>query len=257
MTQIGSIRVAVVTGASSGIGAASARALAADGYTVIVGARRLDRLEALAQEIGGVALPLDVTSDESVDAFVAAIGERCDAVHVLLNNAGGAKGTDRFEEADLDKWRWMYDTNVLGTVRVTKGLLPLLRASGDGLIQVIASIASMEPYPGGSGYNAAKFAQRALTTVLRQELGGEPIRITRIDPGMVETEFSLVRFDWDEQRAADVYAGITPLVAEDIAECVRWVASLPSHVNIDEMRVLPRAQVGAREVHRNLKEDSR
>ena len=251
-------RVAVVTGASSGIGAASARALARDGHTVVLGARRLERLTAIAAEIGGHALALDVTSDESVDAFAREVTERFGAVHVLVNNAGGAKGTDSIEDADLERWRWMYETNVLGTLRVTRALLPLLRASGDALVEVIASIAAVEPYPGGAGYNAAKFGERALTSVLRQELIGEPIRVTRIDPGLVETEFSLVRFDGDADRAAGVYRGMTPLTGEDVAECVRWVASLPAHVNIDEMKVLPRDQVGSREVHRRpTEEDAR
>lgn len=239
-------RVAVVTGASSGIGAAAARALAADGWHVVVGARRLDRLEALAAEIGGTALALDVTDDASVAAFCAAI-ERCD---LLVNNAGGAVGTTSLAEADLDEWRWMYDVNVLGTVRVTKALLPALLASGDGLVVTIGSIAAFEPYKGGAGYNAAKHAEAALTRVLRLELLGQPLRVCEIDPGMVETEFSLVRFAGDADRAAQVYRGVTPLSAEDIAEAIRWVASLPTHVNIDRMTIMPRAQAGAAVVHR-------
>ncbi|MDN4477562.1 SDR family NAD(P)-dependent oxidoreductase [Demequina lignilytica] len=242
MTQ----RVAVVTGASSGIGAAAARALAADGWHVVVGARRLDRLETLAAEIGGTALALDVTDDASVDAFAAAV-ERCD---LLVNNAGGAVGTTPLAEADLDEWRWMYDVNVLGTVRVTKALLPKLVASGDGLVVTIGSIAAREPYKGGAGYNAAKHAEAALTRVLRLELLEQPLRVCEIDPGMVETEFSLVRFAGDAERAAKVYEGITPLSAEDVAEAIRWVASLPAHVNIDTMMIMPRSQAGASVVHR-------
>lgn len=242
MTQ----RVAVVTGASSGIGAAAARALAADGWHVVVGARRLDRLETLAAEIGGTALALDVTDDASVQAFTAAI-ERCD---LLVNNAGGAVGTTPLAEADLDEWRWMYDVNVLGTVRVTKALLPKLVASGDGLVITIGSIAAREPYKGGAGYNAAKHAEAALTRVLRLELLEQPLRVCEIDPGMVETEFSLVRFSGDAERAKKVYEGITPLSAEDVAESIRWVASLPAHVNIDTMTIMPRSQAGASVVHR-------
>lgn len=249
-TRSGDGRVAVVTGASSGIGAETARALAADGFDVVLGARRMDRLSQVAQEIGGTALPLDVTDGASVAAFAEAVLERHGRVDVLVNNAGGAKGVDPVAEADLERWRWMYETNVLGTLRVTKAFLPALRDGGDGLVVVVASIASVQPYPGGAGYNAAKFGERALTSVLRQELIGEPVRVTRIDPGLVETEFSLVRFEGDEGRAADVYAGMTPLTGADVAECVRWVAALPGRVNIDEMTVLPRDQVSAREVHR-------
>ena len=237
---------AVVTGASSGIGEATARALAADGWEVVVGARRLDRLEALAGEIGGRAHTLDVTDTASVDAFVAAVPE----CRLVVNNAGGALGMTPVAEADEAQWRAMYDTNVLGVLRVTKGLLPALEASGDGQIITIGSIAGHEPYPGGAGYNAAKFAVRAVMSVLRQELLGRPVRVCEIDPGMVETEFSLVRFGGDAERAAKVYEGVTPLTAADVAECVRWVAARPSHVNVDQLIVLARDQAGARQVHR-------
>jgi NADP-dependent 3-hydroxy acid dehydrogenase YdfG len=238
---------AVVTGASSGIGAATARALAADGWDVVVGARRLDRLEALAADIGGRAHPLDVTDAASVDGFVAAVPD----CRLLVNNAGGALGLTPVAEADEAQWRTMYDTNVLGVLRATQGLLPALEASGDGHIVTIGSIAGHEPYPGGAGYNAAKFAVRAVMSVLRQELLGRPVRVSEIDPGMVETEFSLVRFGGDAGRAAAVYEGVTPLTAADVAECVRWVVSRPSHVNIDQMIVLARDQAGARQVHRH------
>jgi NADP-dependent 3-hydroxy acid dehydrogenase YdfG len=237
---------AVVTGASSGIGAATARALAADGWRVVVGARRVDRLDALAADIGGTAHALDVTDGDSVDAFVAAVPE----CRLLVNNAGGALGLAPVAEADDDQWRAMFETNVLGVVRLTRGLLPAIEASGDGQVVTIGSIAGHEPYPGGAGYNAAKFAVRAVMSVLRQELLGRPVRVCEIDPGMVETEFSLVRFGGDAERAAAVYAGVTPLTAEDVAECVRWVASRPSHVNVDQMIVLARDQAGARQVHR-------
>jgi NADP-dependent 3-hydroxy acid dehydrogenase YdfG len=233
--------VAVVTGASSGIGAATARALAARGHHVVLGARRLDRLRALAAEIDGTAHALDVTDDESVTAF----GAEVPACAVLVNNAGGAFGLDRIEDADLDRWQAMYDTNVLGTVRVTKALLPALRASGDALVVVIGSVAGLETYAGGAGYTAAKHAERAFTSTLRQELFGEPVRVTEIDPGLVETEFSVVRFDGDRDRAASVYEGIDPLTAEDVAECVAFVAGRPARVNIDRMVVLARDQLGA------------
>lgn len=238
--------VAVVTGASSGIGEATARRLASDGFEVVIGARRVDRLDRIASDIGARAVPLDVTDDASVAAFVAEI-PRC---RVLVNNAGGALGLDPVAGADLDAWRWMYEANVLGTVRVTQALLPALQRSGDGLVVVIGSIAGIEPYEGGAGYNAAKHAVRAVRTVLRYELIGEPVRVCEIDPGMVETEFSLVRFGGDAERAAQVYAGVTPLTADDIAECVAWVASLPSHVNIDQLVVQPRDQASARRVAR-------
>jgi len=237
---------AVVTGASSGIGAATARALAGDGWDVVVGARRVDRLDALADELGGRAHELDVTDPASVDAFVASVP----ACRLLVNCAGGALGLSPIAEADEAEWRTMYDTNVLGVLRVTQRLLPALEASGDGQVVTIGSIAGSEPYAGGGGYNAAKFAVRAFMGVLRQELLGRPVRVCEIDPGLVETEFSLVRFGGDAERAAAVYAGVDPLSADDIAECVRWVAARPPHVNIDQMVVLARDQAGARQVHR-------
>ncbi|WP_405134482.1 SDR family NAD(P)-dependent oxidoreductase [Nocardia sp. NBC_01388] len=236
-----SIRTAVVTGASSGIGEATARELAKQGYHVVVGARRIDRLEQLAAEIGGTALPLDVTGDESVRAFTEAIGE----VHVLVNNAGGAKGLAPVAEADLDDWRWMWETNVLGTLRLTKALLPKLIASGDGLIVTITSVAAFVHYDNGSGYTSAKHAQAVLHRTLRGELLGQPVRLTEIAPGAVETEFSLVRFDGDAERAAKVYEGIDPLLATDIAEIVGFVASRPPHVNLDTIVVKPRDQAEA------------
>jgi NADP-dependent 3-hydroxy acid dehydrogenase YdfG len=238
--------VAVVTGASSGIGAAAARALAADGWSVVAGARRKDRLDQLASEIGCRIQQLDVTDQASVDAFAAAVPE----CRLLVNNAGGALGWSPVAEADVEQWQTMYDTNVLGVLRMTKALLPALEASGDGQIVTIGSIAGHEPYPNGAGYNAAKFAVRAVVSVLRQELLGRPVRVCEIDPGMVETEFSLVRFGGDEPRAAAVYEGVTPLTADDVAECIRWVAARPPHVNVDQMVVLARDQAGARQVHR-------
>ncbi|HEU5129736.1 MAG TPA: SDR family NAD(P)-dependent oxidoreductase [Glycomyces sp.] len=238
--------VAVVTGASSGIGAASAKALARAGYRVVLGARRAERLNEVAAECGGTALPLDVTDDASVAAFAARV-DRCD---LLVNNAGGAFGLAPVAEADLDDWQRMYDVNVLGTVRVTKALLPLLIASGDGQVVTIASIAAHEPYKGGAGYNAAKHAEAALTRVLRLELLGQPVRVCEIDPGMVETEFSLVRFEGDGERAEAVYRGMTPLTADDVAESVAWVATRPAHVNVDRLTITPRDQAAAHIVHR-------
>jgi NADP-dependent 3-hydroxy acid dehydrogenase YdfG len=239
-------RVAVVTGASSGIGAATARALAGDGYDVVLGARRVDRLEALAAEIGGRARHLDVTDPESVDRFVAGL----DRVDVLVNNAGGAKGLATVADADLDDWRWMWETNVVGTLRVTKALLPALEASGDGLIVTITSLAAIEPYDNGAGYTSAKHGQAMIHRTLRLELLGKPIRLTEIAPGMVETEFSLVRFDGDADKADAVYSGLEPLVADDVAEVISFVASRPPHVNLDQIVLKPRDQASAR---RNIK----
>lgn len=230
-----------MTGASSGIGEATARELAKQGCHVVVGARRVDRLERLAREIGGTALPLDVTDEDSVRAFADAV-ERVD---VLVNNAGGAKGLAPVAEADLDDWRWMWETNVLGTLRMTKALLPKLIDSGDGLIVTVTSVAALQPYDNGSGYTSAKHAQAVLHRTLRGELLGQPVRLTEIAPGAVETEFSLVRFGGDADRAAKVYEGIDPLVAQDIAEIIGFVATRPAHVNLDTIVVKPRDQADA------------
>lgn len=237
---------AVVTGGSAGIGAATARRLAGEGFDVVIGARRVERLREIAEPIGARALPLDVTEPGSVEAFCAEI----DGCRLLVNNAGGALGLEPVADADDERWRTMYETNVLGAVRVTRALLPHLVASGDGHIVTIGSIAGIEAYPGGGGYNAAKFAIHSVMQVLRMELLGEPVRVTEVAPGMVETEFSVVRFGGDEERAAQVYEGMTPLTAEDIADCVAWVATRPSHVNIDHMLVMPRDQATATRVHR-------
>ncbi|GAA1927737.1 SDR family NAD(P)-dependent oxidoreductase [Nocardioides hwasunensis] len=241
-------RTAVVTGASSGIGAASARALAAQGFRVVCAARRTDRIEELAAEIGGEAITCDITDQESVDALAAAVP----TCHVLVNNAGGAIGTDRVDDADLDGWRWMYDVNVLGLVRVTKALLPALRASGDAVIVNLGSTAGRWAYEGGAGYTTAKHAVKVVSETLRLELNGEPIRICEVAPGMVRTdEFALVRFGGDQARADAVYAGVDqPLLAEDVADAVAWVATRPSHVDIDEIVIKPRAQAAAHKVHR-------
>lgn len=246
MRPVGRARTALITGASSGIGAATARALAGEGYRTVLGARRLDRLEELVAEIGGEALVLDVTDPASIGDFVAAV-EACD---VLVNNAGGALGLDPLAEADDEKWLQMYESNVLGTMRMTRALLPRLIESGNGHVVGVTSIAAIEPYRGGAGYNAAKYAQRALLRVLRQELLGQPVRVTEVAPGMVETEFSLVRFGGDEDRARRVYDGMQPLAADDVAECIRWALAQPPHVNVDEIIVRPRDQATATDVHR-------
>jgi len=242
-------RTAVVTGASSGIGAATARALAAEGFRVICAARRTDRIEALADEIGGLAVACDVTSADSVRGLADAVGGE---LHVLVNNAGGAFGAEPVESADPEDWRRMYDVNVIGVLHVTQALLPALRASGDGLIVNMGSTAGRIAYEGGAGYTAAKHGTQVVTETLRLELCGEPIRVSEIAPGMVRTdEFGLVRFGGDEEKAESVYAGVAePLVAEDIADAVAWIATRPSHVNIDEMVIRPRAQAAQHKVHR-------
>jgi len=237
----------VITGASSGIGEATARRLAAAGFEVVLGARRLDRLERIASELrGALALVLDVTDPASVDKFCAALPE----CRLLVNNAGGALGLDPIADADESHWREMFETNVMGTLRMTRGLLGKLVASGDGMVINVGSVAAFERYPGGAGYHAAKAAQAAVTDVLRIELLGRPIRVSEVDPGMVETDFSLVRFGGDAERAAAVYAGVEALSAQDIAECIAFIATRPSHVDIDQMVVRPRDQARVNMVNR-------
>ena len=242
---------AVVTGASSGIGAATARALAKAGFHVVLGARRLERCAEIAAEIAeagadATALRLDVTDAESVATFAAAIPD----AKLLVNNAGGAKGLEPVARADEDDWRWMFETNVIGTLRVTKALLPTLVASGDGHIVTVTSIAALEPYDNGAGYTGAKHAQAMLHRTLRGELLGQPVRLTEILPGMVETDFSLVRFEGDAEKAANVYRGITPLTADDVADVIAFAATRPSHVNLDQIVLKPRAQANAMRAYR-------
>ena len=245
-------RTAVVTGASSGIGAATARALAAEGFHVVCAARRRDRIDALAEEIGGTAVACDVTSPDSVRALVEAVGAVADSVHVLVNNAGAAIGADPIESADPADWRAMYEVNVLGLLQVTQALLPALRASGDAVVVNVGSTAGRIAYEGGGGYTAAKHGTQVVTETLRLELCGEPIRVSEVAPGMVRTdEFGLVRFGGDSDKAAAVYAGVAePLVAEDVADAIAWIVTRPSHVNIDELVLRPRAQAAQHKVHR-------
>lgn len=245
-TSDGSRPIAVVTGASAGIGAATARLLAASGFDVVLGARRFERIEALAAEIGGRAIALDVTNRDSVERFAREVPR----VNVLVNNAGGAHGLEPFAQSDDDHWRTMWETNVFGLMLVTRALLPAIEASRDGHIVNVGSIAALESYPGGAGYTSAKHGVVAITETLRLELLGKPIRVTQVDPGMVETEFSLVRFGGDEERAAKVYQGLVPLVAEDIADIIGWAVTRPPHVNIDTLRVTPLAQATAMLAHR-------
>lgn len=242
-------KTAVVTGASSGIGAATARALAGDSWHVICAARRVERIEPLSAEIGGQAVVCDVTSDESVTNLVKTVGGKVD---LLVNNAGGAVGQEPVTEADLNAWTTMYQTNVLGMGQVTKALLPALEIA-EGTIITITSTAAEWGYEGGAGYCAAKSGERAVVEALRLELCGHPVRVCEVSPGMVHTEeFSLVRFHGDQAKADKVYQGVdSPLVAADIAECVRWISGLPSHVNIDRMIVRPRAQAAQYKVARD------
>lgn len=241
--------VAVVTGASSGIGAATAARLASEGFEVIVGARRVEKLREVADPLGAETHPLDVRDPDSIEAFAA----RIDRVNVLVNNAGLALGLEPLSEIDDDTITTMWDTNVLGLVRMTRALLPKLEASGNGHIVNLGSIASFETYLGGGGYTASKHAVRAITRTLRLELLGKPIRVTEILPGLVETEFSLVRFRDDAEKAAKPYEGIDPLTADDIADCIAWAVTRPPHVNIDEILVRPRAQATATMIAREPK----
>jgi NADP-dependent 3-hydroxy acid dehydrogenase YdfG len=243
-------RTAVVTGASSGIGAATARLLATQGFRVVCAARRANRVDDLAGEVDGVAVACDVTRDEDVTRLAEVAGPR---VHVLVNNAGGALGLEPVAEADLALWQQMYDTNVLGTLRVTKALLPaLVGADGEGVVVNLGSVAGYTAYEGGGGYTVAKHGVHVMTETLRLELVDQPVRITLVAPGMVRTdEFSLTRFGGDRERADAVYAGVAePLVAEDVADAIVWMATRPPHVNVDLLVVKPRAQAAPHKVHR-------
>lgn len=241
--------LAVVTGASSGIGAATARQLAAAGFRVVCAARRADRVEALAAEIDGLAVTCDVTDAEQVAALAEAVGPR---LAVLVNNAGGAFGATPVAEAVTEDWRAMYEVNVIGLMQVTRALLPALVASGDGVVVNVGSTAGRVAYEGGGGYTAAKHGTKVVTETLRLELFDQPVRICEVAPGMVRTdEFALVRFGGDRAAADAVYAGVAePLVADDVAEAIVWMATRPSHVSIDELVIRPRAQAAQHKVHR-------
>ncbi|MFC5028547.1 SDR family NAD(P)-dependent oxidoreductase [Streptomyces sp. DSM 41987] len=250
-----SIRTAVVTGASSGIGAPTARKLAAAGYHVLLTARRADRLEALAKELtaaghSAAAHALDVTDRAAVDAFAASL-DRCD---VLVANAGGALGADTIATSDPADWRAMYEVNVLGVLNITQALLPALTASGDGTVVVLSSTAGLASYEGGGGYVAAKHGAHVIAETLRLELCGDPVRVIEIAPGMVKTdEFAVTRFGGDADKAAKVYAGVAePLSADDVADTIAWAVTRPAHVNIDLLVVRPRAQASNYKVHREL-----
>jgi NADP-dependent 3-hydroxy acid dehydrogenase YdfG len=242
-------RTAVVTGASSGIGAATARRLAAEGYEVVAGARRRERLDKLAADEPLIRpVTLDVTSQESVDALAASL-ERCD---VLVNNAGGALGLEPVAGGRVEDWQQMYDVNVLGSLRMTQALAPKLIESGDGVLVMLTSTAGLVSYEGGGGYCAAKHAQTSMVETLRLELVGQPVRVIEIAPGMVKSEgFAVTRFRGDEAAAARVYEGVPdPLTSEDVADAIAWCVTRPAHVNIDRMVIRPRAQAAQHKVHR-------
>ncbi len=240
-------RTAVITGASAGIGEATAVMLAKEGFDVVLGARRIDRLQEVAARCGGRALELDVRDERSIDSFAAAV----ESADVLVNNAGLAVGLEPLHDIPDDDLVTMWETNVLGLIRVTRALLPKLEASTNAHIVNLGSIAGIETYPGGGGYTASKHAVRAITRTLRLELLGKPIRITEIVPGLVETEFSMVRFGGDSEKAKKPYEGMTPLSPDDIADCVVWAVTRPPHVDIDEIVVRPVAQATARDIARD------
>lgn len=239
--------VAVITGASGGIGAATARLLARSGWRVILGARRIDLLSEVASDSGSADhYPLDVTDPTSIASFVANV-KRAD---VLINNAGLALGLDPIGDIDEADVQTMWETNVLGLIRVTKAFLPLLERSGRGHIVNLGSTAGFETYPGGGGYTASKHAVKALTRTLRLELLDAGIKVTEVAPGLVETDFSLVRFGHDAARAAKPYAGMDPLSADDVAAAILWAVTRPPHVNIDEIVMRPQAQANSTTVNR-------
>lgn len=241
-------RIALVTGASSGIGEATARALSKLGFEVVVAARRFERLQALAAEIGATPHRLDVTDPESVEALTEAVP----ALDLLVNNAGAALGLESVEELDEENWRGMFELNVLAVARMVRSFLPALRCSSQGQIVQIGSTAGFEVYPGGAGYTASKHGLRALTRTLRYELLGTGIRVSEVAPALTETEFSMVRFDGDRERASSVYHGMTPLTADDIARCVVFAVTQPAHVSVDEIVVRPLDQADSRTIHRRV-----
>ena len=246
-------KVALVTGASSGIGAATVKALVADGYTVIATARRKDRLEGLALEISGVTIfPADLTIASEVDALANYCEDK--NVELLVNCAGGAFDAATVLDGDPQVWAKTYEVNVIATLRVTQAITPQMIKHGKGHIVIVSSTAGHRAYENGGSYVAAKFAERSLAHTLRLELNGTPIRITEIAPGMVKTdEFAFNRFSGDAVKAAKVYEGVdAPLTAEDVAESIRWSASLPEHFNVDSMVIRPVAQAANHKVHRTL-----
>lgn len=241
-------RLAVVTGASAGIGEATAAALAADGWDVVLAARRPEKLREVAGRIARDTpeatthvVEVDVTDRGSVDALAATVHD-LGGLDLLVNNAGGARGLDPVLEGDVEDWRWMYEANVIGTLQVTQALFgELARTDAPQVINVV-SIAGRGAYRGGAGYNAAKFGETALTDVMRMEFAEKGVRVCQIDPGRVATDFSLNRFKGDADRAEQVYDGVLNLSARDIAETIRWVADRPAHMDVDTIMIRPTDQ---------------
>lgn len=250
MTEEMRKKAALVTGASSGIGEAAVRALRADGWTVFAVARRAERLKSLAGETGAVAVPADIAEDDDVSRLLAQVTE-AGGIDTLVNIAGGARGADKVGEASTADWEWMYRVNVLGTMKLTRAFLPMLRATGEGTVLNLTSTAGLDAYEGGGGYNAAKFGQHALTNALRLEEAEHNVRVIEVAPGLVQTEeFALNRFG-DPQAASRVYQGVEkPLTAEDVADVVRYAVTVPHHVNLDQIVIRPVAQAATHKLIR-------
>lgn len=251
MTQEKHTKAAVVTGASTGIGEATVRALRADGWTVFAVARRADRLAVLARETGATAIPADISVDSDVERLLAEVTE-AGGIDTLVNIAGGARGADRIADAKTDDWEWMFEVNVLGTMKLTRAFLPMLRAGGEGTVLNLTSTAGLVAYEGGAGYNAAKFAQHALTGALRLEEAEHNVRVIEVAPGLVHTEeFALNRLGGNEEAAAKIYQGVEkPLTAADVADVVRYAVTVPHHVNLDEIVIRPVAQAATHKLIR-------
>ncbi|MDP9888012.1 SDR family oxidoreductase [Pseudarthrobacter enclensis] len=250
MTEELQKKAALVTGASSGIGEAAVRALRADGWTVFAVARRAERLAALERDTGAVAIPADIAEDDDVSRLLAQV-TGAGGIDTLINIAGGARGADKVGDATTEDWEWMYRVNVLGTMKLTRAFLPMLRATGEGTVLNLTSTAGLEAYEGGGGYNAAKFGQHALTNALRLEEADHNVRVIEVAPGLVQTEeFALNRLG-DAQAAGKVYQGVEkPLTAEDVADVVRYAVTLPHHVNLDQIVIRPVAQAGTHKLIR-------
>lgn len=242
MTEVKHTKAAVVTGASTGIGEATVRALRAEGWTVFAVARRADRLAALAAETGATAVPADITEDSDVERLLAEVTQ-AGGIDTLINVAGGARGADRIADAKTEDWEWMFEVNVLGTMKLTRAFLPMLRACGEGTVLNLTSTAGLSSYEGGGGYNAAKFAQHAMNDALRLEEVEHNLRVIEVAPGLVHTEeFALNRLG-DQESAGKVYQGVEkPLTADDVADVVRYAVTAPHHVNLDQIVIRPVAQ---------------
>jgi NADP-dependent 3-hydroxy acid dehydrogenase YdfG len=250
MTEEKHTKAAVVTGASTGIGEATVRALAAEGWTVFAVARRADRLAALAAETGATPVPADITEDSDVERLLAEVTQ-AGGIDTLINIAGGARGADRIADAKTEDWEWMFGVNVLGTMKLTRAFLPMLRAGGEGTVLNLTSTAGLAAYEGGGGYNAAKFAQHAMNDALRLEEVEHNLRVIEVAPGLVHTEeFALNRLG-DQEAAGKVYQGVEkPLTAADVADVVRYAVTAPHHVNLDQIVIRPVAQAATHKLIR-------